>query len=74
MIEYVIRYEKVSDPSKRYHVCAVGINKYGVHYKASALKEKNGQYFFQVDNHKTYDKVIQDPALLYSDNKLALCI
>lgn len=74
MIEYVIRYEHVSDPSKRYHVCAVGINGYGVHYKASSLKEKNGQYFFQIDTNKTYDKAIQNPSLLYSDPKLALCI
>ena len=54
MIEYVIRYDKTEDQPERYQVRAVGINRNGVTFTASAQECTQGRYFFQCDTNDTF--------------------
>ena len=66
-IEYVraFTYRSESHPEDTYCRYCVGKNKHGVCYTGASTECYNGNFFFQCDTHDTYDRVKDNPELLY---------
>lgn len=66
-IEYVraFTYRTPSHPEDTYGIHCVGKNKHGVCYTGASVESLNGNFFFQCDTRDTYDRVKDNPELLY---------
>lgn len=66
-IEYVraYTYRTPSHPEDTYAICCVGKNEYGVCYTGTSMDYLQGRFFFQCDTEDTYERVKDNPELLY---------
>ena len=72
-IEYVraFTYRTPSHPEDTYQIYCVGKNPHGVCYTGASMECLKGNFFFQVDTRDTYDRVKDNPELLYETIKAA---
>lgn len=66
-IEYIkaYRYRTASHPEDTYAIMCVGKNPNGVCYHGTSMDCCGGRFFFQCDTEDTYDRVKDNPELLY---------
>lgn len=68
-IEYVraFKYRTASHPEDTYRIYCVGKNAHGLCYNGAAMECLGGRFFFQCDTEDTYDRVKDNPELLYNN-------
>lgn len=66
-IEYVraYTYRTPSHPEDTYAIACVGKNKHGLCYNGLSMECLGGRFFFQCDTEDVYDRVKDDPQLIY---------